>query len=296
MVVACRRSASVAMVALALFACSSSSNTNKNSGNSAGTGGGASGTTGGVTNPNTQNDTKPYGNDLQIVFSPMYSGFDGSRTFKVPAVVTGITGVKWSTTDISMVSLEDDATTGGVMITTKKAGMVKIIARAGMQSGAADLTINSYNSADCDAGDMRYNNGMGLDGGSLLQVFSADTPKTVSCHACHGDGAMALSVQHTPQQTGGWDDQAIINIATKGFKPDGSVFVTMFPPQLYQKFHQWQLTEQEKTGIVCYLRSLEPKSQGMLDFQGLRPPGGGMAPMGTMTTPPAGGGTAGSGQ
>jgi len=48
----------------------------------------------------------------------------------------------------------------------------------------------------------------------------------------------------------------------------------MVPPQIYQMFHKWQVTDQEKIGIVCYLRSLEPKTQGMLDFQGLMRPGG----------------------
>src|SRR5262249_55758435 len=34
--------------------------------------------------------------DLQIAFTPMYSGYDGVHAFKIPAVVPGLTGLKWS--------------------------------------------------------------------------------------------------------------------------------------------------------------------------------------------------------
>ncbi len=274
MVVLRRNSAfAVALLGAALCACASKSNGGSTDNGGAGT----SGTAGTGTPPaggaSNVNDTNPVGTDLQIAFNPMYSGYDGVRTFKIPAIVPGLTNVSWSASDVSYVSLENDPTTGGVLITTKKAGTVKIIARNNGLSGSADLTITAYDPADCQAGDDRYNNDKGLDGGSFFQVFSADTPKDVSCHSCHGDSAQFLSVQHTPQQTGGWTDDDLINIFTKGFKPNGSVFVTMTPPQLYQMFHQWQVTEQEKTGIVCYLRSLEPKTQGALDFQGLMPGG-----------------------
>jgi hypothetical protein len=269
------------MLGVGLSACAASkSNTGNSSGTAAtgaspGTGTGGSGTAAAPTSgASNASDTKPVGTDLTVAFNPMYSGYDGMRTFKLPAIVPGLTGVQWSSSDSSYVSLENDPTTGGVTITTKKAGSVKIIARSGSQSGSADLTINAYNSADCDAGEARYNNMKGIDGGSLISALNANTPKDVSCHSCHGEGAQFLSVQHTPQQTAGWTDDDIANIITKGFKPDGSVLVTMVPPQIYQMFHKWQVTDQEKIGIVCYLRSLEPKTQGMLDFQGLMRPGG----------------------
>jgi hypothetical protein len=36
------------------------------------------------------------------------------------------------------------------------------------------------------------------------------------------------------------------------------------------RFHTWEATEEEREGLVTYLRSLTPKTQGPLDFQGLR--------------------------
>jgi hypothetical protein len=271
MVVSSMNSALRAAVLSVLFVgCSSSSPTNMG-----GTAGSPSNTPGAANGP-AVNDTKAVGTDLQIVFSPMYSGFDGSRTFKVPAVVNAagmaLTGAKWSASDISYVDLENDAETGGVMITTRKAGTVKIIARAGMLSGSADLNITQFAPGDCDAGDMRYHNSIGIDAGGIA-LFSGNVPDNASCANCHGDGAKMLSVQHTPQQTGGFSDKDLVNIITKGFKPDGTVFITMIPPQIYQRFHTWEATDPEKMGLLCYLRSIEPKSQGMLDFAGLRPGG-----------------------
>jgi hypothetical protein len=111
---------------------------------------------------------------------------------------------------------------------------------------------------------------------------------------------MFLDVQHTPQQTGGYSDMDLINIFTQGYKPNGSVFHTMIPPQIYQRFHTWMATDPEKTGLVCYLRSLEPKTQGMIDFGGrgmgmgmMRPGGAAGTPGGAAGTPGGAAGTPG---
>jgi hypothetical protein len=158
------------------------------------------------------------------------------------------------------------------MITTKRAGSVRIIARAGQLSGSALLNITAYDAGDCNAGQARYNEGPGIDGGVGLQALVQNADKRTACHACHGMGAQFLSVQQTPLQTGGFTDQDMQDIFTKGYKPDGSIFVTPFPPQIYQMFHKGLVTDQEKIGLVCYMRSIAPQSEGMLNFQGL-PPG-----------------------
>ena len=129
----------------------------------------------------------------------------------------------------------------------------------------------AYDARDCNAGDQRYNHGPGIDSGTGAQALLSNADKTTACHACHGQGAQFLSVQHTPLQTGGFTDDDLQNVFTNGYKPDGSVFVTPFPPQIYQMFHKWSVTEQEKVGLVCYMRSIAPASMGMLDFQGPAP-------------------------
>jgi hypothetical protein len=274
---------SIVALSLALVACGSSGSKDDNSGGSkkGGSGSSGSGNNAGSSGSDskviaTESDTKQVGNDLKIVFSPMYSGFDGGdHNFKIPAIVLDVQGVHWSASDISYVDMEEDPVTGGVMITTRKAGMVKIIARSsdGELSGSSDLTITEYDSSVCAAGEQRYNNSIGIDAGMMTLPGIGEVPENASCANCHGEGAMFLDVQHTPEQTGGYSDMDLINIFTKGYKPNGSLMHTMIPPQIYQRFHTWEATEEEKKGLVCWLRQFEPKPQGAFDFGGLgRPP------------------------
>jgi hypothetical protein len=219
----------------------------------------------------------PVGNDLKILFNPMYSGFDGENTYQIPAIVSGVKDVKWEASDPSMVDLAPDPG-GGVMITTRKAGDLKIIARAGDLSGQADLHITQYTPEERAAGDARYHNNIPLvlmfpmrdpDAGPPTGPPNFMIPDDLSCNNCHGSGAMALDVEHTPQQTGGYSDDQIIGIITMGMKPPGSAYRTGIPPFLYQMFHTWGATDEEKRGLVAYLRSLSPMTQGMIDFGGI---------------------------
>lgn len=291
------RNSAVSIVALSLMlvACGSSSKDNsgdtKGSSGSSGSGDNGAGkgstdSTGGKVINTDKNDDKQVGNDLKIVFSPMYSGYDGGEhNFKVPAIVVGIEGVHWSASDVSMVDMEEDPVTGGVMISTRKAGMVKIIARSsdGELSGSSDLTITEYDPQVCASGESRYNNSINIDAGMMNLPGIGEVPENASCANCHGEGAMFLDVQHTPEQTGGYSDMDLINIFTKGYKPNGSIMHTMIPPQIYQQFHTWEASEEEKKGLVCWLRQFDPKPQGAYDFGGLgRPPMGGTMMGGTM--------------
>ena len=300
-----RRSFVTAVSMAFLVAACSSSDSNKNTGTGggsaskskgdaggsaanmdAGSSSDAGGTNGGK--PTPAEDTAPVGNDLSLFFNPMYSAYDGKHIFKVPAVVQGVAGAKWSARPADAVDLEPDMSTGGVMITTRKAGKFLIIARVGRLSGSAPLYVTDADPADWELGNERYHNdiafpprpdgGYGVpDGGYADGGFpdagsyngGQNLPDNLACINCHGDMAMALDVEHTPQQTGGYSDDDLIGIFTMGMKPKGSKFHTPFPPALYQMFHTWDATDAEKKGLVVYLRSLEPKSQGMLDFSGL---------------------------
>jgi hypothetical protein len=76
-------------------------------------------------------------------------------------------------------------------------------------------------------------------------------------------------------------------------KPPGAKFGSL--PGImnyYPLFHKWAASEEEYQGLVVYLRSLEPKSQGMLDFMGIvnAVRSGMMMGAQTGTTPPAAGG------
>jgi hypothetical protein len=259
------------LVALALSssACGSSSGDDDDDSSNGSSGSGSEGSSGTGSNA-------PVGNDLPIVFSPMYSGYDGdNHTYKLPAIVSGVSDVEWSCSDPEAVYLEPDTSTGGVMITTRKAGSFKIIARAGALSGQADLHVTEFQPGDWAMGEARYNNNIPFptimfDPDAGMPMGLPMIPTDLSCGNCHGSGAMALDVEHTPQQTGGYSDDDLKNIFSNGMKPPGAKFHTMFPTFIYMMYHKWSATEDEKRGLVAYLRGLEPKTQGMLDFSGLR--------------------------
>ena len=101
-------------------------------------------------------------------------------------------------------------------------------------------------------------------GGMMLMI-----PDDLSCKNCHGSGAMALSVEHTPQQTGGYSDDDLVQIFTMGMKPPTAGWKSGIPMQLYTLLHTWSATEEEKRGLVAYIRSLTPATQGQIDFGGL---------------------------
>jgi hypothetical protein len=77
---------------------------------------------------------------------------------------------------------------------------------------------------------------------------------------------MLIDVQHTPQQTGGYSDEDLINIFTKGQKPAGGGCRVISPCGVWTSFHRWTTTDDETKGIVYYLRSLEPSPQGSISF------------------------------
>ena len=247
-------------------------------------GGGKSSSGGGGDKPGdvttgTADDTAPVGDDLTLLFSPMYSAYDGGKhKFTLPAIVQGdLSGLKWSARPADAVYFEPDSDSGGVTITTRMAGDILIIARAGKLSGSSMLHVTDTTPELWDLGENRYNNDIpfpdppdaGPDAGPI-NPMGLNIPDNLSCHNCHSATATALDVEHTPQQTGGYSDDDLISIFTMGLKPAGAKFHTPFPETLYMRFHTWDATDDEKLGLITYLRSLTPKSQGPLDFQGLR--------------------------
>jgi hypothetical protein len=252
---------------LALFVACSSSSSN-------GPGDGSSSPDGSVS------PTSCASNTLNVLFAPMYSAFDGTHTFQIPAVVDGIKSqVTWSSSDPSMVALAPDPTTGGVMITTQKPGTVTIVATAGTLCGSSVLTITQASAEDWNAGNERYNNGNVIRLGPREAGADAGSAKEAACTNCHGDNASGpfKDVAHTPEQTGGFSDDQLVAIFTTGAVPDGGYFdESIVPYQIWKRFHQWDMTADEAKGVVVYLRSLTPEDQnGSSNFGGRRDGGGG---------------------
>jgi hypothetical protein len=222
-------------------------------------------------------------NALEILFPHMYSAYDGVHTFQIPAVVNGLdpteVEITWSTSDPTMVSLDLDPSTGGVMITTRKAGTAMIYANAGGLCGSAPIDITAATPDQWTAGSMRYNSGVIIN--SLGQTFRpADGGVEAECTSCHGATATNgpfKTVEHTPEQTGGFSDADLINIFQNGMVPTGGYFdASIVSYQMWQAFHRWNVGDNAQ-GVVVYLRSLVPAAQmGSSNFGGMfsRPDGG----------------------
>jgi hypothetical protein len=212
-----------------------------------------------------------YSSTLSIAFNPMYSAWDGVHTFQVPATITNgsgaavPTGIKWSASDSSYVDLMPSADGSSVMITTKKAGKVTIIATTADAIGKAPLTITSFTPLEWAKGQARYTSG---DMTSLGQQARGSMDKNVQCTSCHGDGPGSLAIEHTPEQTGGFTDDELKNIFLRGQLPAADLEIPLYGGQAqFMSFHQWMVADDdEATGLVCYLRSLAPKDQGALNF------------------------------
>jgi hypothetical protein len=255
-------------------------------------------------------------NSLNIAFNPMYSAsIPGSttHTFQVPAVVTGVSGanVVWSASDMTAVGLQPDPQTGGTTITVLKPGTVTINAQIGTDlCGSAPLTVTQATEDDWTAGNARYNNAqplinpfamMGMGDGGIPQgpppggfmIPSADSPSILepadggpgpACTNCHGPTATAgafQGIEHTPEQTAGFNDQELTDIIVNGIIPDGGYYDnTIIPYQYWQFFHKWRdLTPAQQKGMIVYLRSLTPTPQsGKFDFGGFPGRDGGPPP------------------
>jgi hypothetical protein len=220
------------------------------------------------------------GGQLELAFSPMYSAYDGTHTFKIPAIVQNVMADKWWIEPKEAADLVPDATNGGVMITTRMAGEFTVYAQAGSLKGQAQLIVTAATPDQWVAGETRYKNNVKItlpmgppDGGMGGPPGPPEFPDDAACGNCHGAVGERLNVEHTPQQIGGYSDEELITIFMTGMKPAGSPFRSVIPPFIYQMFHTWgTATDEETSALVVYLRGLEPKSQEEINF---RRPGSG---------------------
>ena len=234
----------------------------------------------------------------QICFSPMYSAFDGTHEYAVtPSVPSAAENsqdsdpvmagtVKWQVDGAFVKQDEFPELTAGAKLTTKKAGstVVKVTAKTlgGVQvRSEAKLTISEAKQPEWDAGEARYNNGMMIpwmrpamaaQGEGICGLpITIELPTSAACGNCH-NSMNAISVEHTPTQTAGYSNEDLVNIFTTGQKPAGGTFNSPFlrmapmPDCIYAEFHTWEMTDDEKKGIVWKLRSIAPRVQAEIDF------------------------------
>jgi hypothetical protein len=218
----------------------------------------------------------------------MYSAFidDGLHTFQIPAVVYGSNGTVTWTADESMVGLQADPDLPNeVMITILKAGMTNILVQSSDgKCGSAPLVISSATEDDWKIGNARYNNGTSLhlsaaaganDSGKSPLEQGTGGPACTNCHGETATNGPFTDVSHTPEQTGGFSDQDLINIFTKGQFPPGAYFdQSIVSYRYWQTWHKWaDITPDQYRGVIVYLRSLTPRPQkGQVNFGAYRTP------------------------
>jgi hypothetical protein len=212
---------------------------------------------------------------LTISFNPMYSAFDGTHTFQVPAVVFGSTAeVTWFG-DSSIVGMQSDGERPNeVLITMLKAGTTTIhVQSADGKCASAPLTISAAMESDWEIGSMRYNDGLSVHlagpaksgTGSPLESDGMVGPACTNCHGETATNSLYKDVSHTPEQTGGFSDADLLGIILTGNFPADKLSYfdpSVAPYPVWQYFHKWQdITADQQPGIIAYLRSLTPAPQ-----------------------------------
>jgi len=189
--------------------------------------------------------------EFTIFPEKIWTGFDGTNTYRAPVIAVSNKGeVKWTIDDPSIATLDTSsadpkAAPGGVnlMITATKAGTTMIHATDGKTTKDAVLQVIAYPAAQWEAGKNRY--AMGPD------------EKNPACKECHAPGK---GPDHTPTELDADTDDEIRNTFLTGKDPEGRpVDYEMEYTMLLKGYdHMWKVTEDEKIGLVAYLRSLKP--------------------------------------
>jgi hypothetical protein len=223
---------------------------------------------------------QPGGGTLQITYSPMYSAFVEGHEAQVPVLLKDTSlrgkGAKFSSSDTSVATVVDNDKGG--LITIKKEGTTTISVSLNGESGASKLTVTKFTEAQWTAGRDRFSKSelalTSPTGGpisALLLTNPMNRNANGACNTCHTAQAKALKIENTPTQIAGYSDQELITVFTMGKKPEGAVQRTMVPEFAWGRFHSWQVTEEEKQGLIAYLRTQPPKDNpAMIDY-GVQP-------------------------
>jgi hypothetical protein len=192
----------------------------------------------------------------ELLFRPnlVYSGVDGTKTFKVPLAVYDsdsdlvVTASDASALTLAKTTLKNPVSPDGItdngkyfMITALKAGTYTLTATSKGRSTTATVTIADYAANRWSDGNARYNNG----------VTTMTSGR--ACANCHVNG---LAIDHSPAALATATDQEIGIIITTGVKPGPSVIKIPTEPGTQ---HKWDVTSTEKDGLVTFLRAIDPR-------------------------------------
>jgi mono/diheme cytochrome c family protein len=179
---------------------------------------------------------------FQIFPPKVFAGYGGGATFKAPIIAVNNAGaVTWTLGDDSLATLAPESDGTKVMITAKKAGTTTITASSGGKTTTAPIEIYSYTAEVLAAGMKRY--------------MAGPDAMNPACLVCHAKG---IGPDHTPTELDADEDEEIQQTIVTGKDPEGRPIGVDYPMIIKDYKHTWTVTEQEKVGLVAYMRSLPP--------------------------------------
>ncbi|HKP62068.1 MAG TPA: hypothetical protein VJV78_35295 [Polyangiales bacterium] len=182
---------------------------------------------------------------LEIFPPEIFSGTDGTHTFKAPVIAVNYDEpVKWTIADPSIAQLAPaDADNEHCMITVLKTGETSVTATSGAATFTAKLHVVPYTAQEYSDGEKRY-------------MMGADM-QNPPCKECHAPGK---GPDHTSTELDADPDSQVQNTFLTGVDPEDRPIKdhSEFSELLKGKTHKWMVTESEKVGLVAYLRGLPP--------------------------------------
>jgi hypothetical protein len=170
---------------------------------------------------------------LAIVPPHIYTGYDGVDRYRAPILAVGGSNLTWSIADPSLAQLTPEDGGDHLMLETLKAGTTTVTVTGNGMTATAQLVITAYTSAQRAIGQTRYFMAQGGD------------PSCASCHAG------VVGPDHTPTKLEDDTDAQIITTFLTGYDRYGMPVPTAR--------HSWNGTEEQKLGLVAFLRSLPPR-------------------------------------
>lgn len=186
--------------------------------------------------------------------SVAHSGHNAGGSFRV-LFATSAPNPQWSVGDSSIATIAPAGAPKGTekgvrdlsyaLATMTKAGETTVTVRSGATTLTSKLVVKAYSDADVGAGKARYETG-------------GPEPNRVACASCH---AKPDGVDHSPLKMAGFDDAVILGVIQDATYPPsttGRAVASDYAPKgpLEFKEHKWNLTDQEKVGVLAHLRSL----------------------------------------
>ena len=183
-----------------------------------------------------------------------HSGHNAQGSFRV-LFATSAPNPQWSVGDASIATIAPTnaprGTEKGVrdlsyaLATMTKAGETTVTVRSGDTTLTSKLIVKAYSDADIAAGKARYEAG-------------GPEPNRQACASCH---AKPDGVDHSPLKMAGFDDAVILGVIQEATYPPsttGRAVASDYAPKgpLGLTTHKWNLTDQEKVGVLAHLRSL----------------------------------------